>query len=684
MVRYEINEEQNGVEIYFDRVPSEDIRNLIKSEGFRWNGRKKCWYATKNDHRIDIAKKVANGDSIYIPETSSINVSEEIMSKRCCYAAKLSKFLTEDIDSWMDQMKSAFSESYLLSLGQSQIHAWKDCFYVLQRELMIIDKMHPGFHIVFEYELPYESGRRPDVLLVSNECVIILEFKMKGVIEKADVDQVSAYARDIKEYHYESRNKKIIPVLVLTRKSEYEIKFMGLIPCCEDTSLAKTIGIFANSLPSISQTNIDKWLESKYEPLPTIVEAARLFMKNEELPNIRRVNSTGIPQAMDFLKKITREAQANKEHTIVFVTGVPGSGKTFLGLQYVYDISEENKNVNSVYLSGNGPLVKVMTDALNSNVFVKAIHTVENEFLRHGAKDFNNNVIVFDEGQRAWDVHQMSEKGRGHQSEPEVMISLAEARLEWCVLLILVGEGQEIYKGENAGLGQWADAVENGKNEWNIVCPSKIADEHFKDYNPLVDDSLDLTVSLRTHLAGDVSKFANSFIDGKISEAEKYVSSIYSEGFSMFVTRDLDKAKDYCRKRYAGQLSKRYGMIASSKTKGGVRPTFRPDVAKWFNANPNEYGSSCALNVTISEFDCQGLELDMPIICWGADMTWNGLAWNLYNKTQEPNSDENTYRTNSYRVLLTRGRDGFIVYIPMISSLDEVYSLFIDIGIMEL
>ena len=693
------NAELKGIEIYFDAMPSEEIRNDMKSLGFRWHRAKKCWYAKETADRLNLANKLcATPDSNKTTKKAQVtpklvsqtDFTKEIMHRKCCYAATLEDFLLEDEVSWLSKMKSAFSDAYLLSLGSSQINAWVDSFRVLKKHLTILSEDYSEFNIIFEYALPYESGRRPDVLLVYKEYVIILEFKMKDEIHQADVDQVSAYARDIYEYHYESREKQIIPILVLTKGKDIHTHQNSTNKCNAVICISKEwlyndlFRIICDSGNVVSQCDVNAWLNSKYEPLPTIVEAARMFMKKEELPNIRRVNSTGIPIAMDYLKKLTKRVKDNRELAIVFVTGVPGAGKTFLGLQYVYDICEKDGEVNSVYLSGNGPLVKVMTNALNSNVFVKDLHKVENEFLRSKSPDFNSNVIVFDEGQRAWDKAQMQSKKRGFRSEPEVMIDLVETCLDWGVLLILVGEGQEIYKGENSGIEQWNDALSNTACDWTIVCPSKLSNV-FKDQpNIEIEDSLDLTVSLRTHLAGDVSKFVNNFIEGNLIEAKKYLNSIYDAGFTMFVTRNLQDAKDYCKERYEGQFSKRYGMVASSKSKSGVRAAFRPDVAAWFNALPSENGSSCKLNIAISEFDCQGLELDMPIVCWGNDMTWNGKSWNLFNPAEDASSDDNTYRKNSYRVLMTRGRDGFIVHIPNTTAYDKIYRLFIDTGIKEL
>ena len=317
--------------------------------------------------------------------------------KRYCYQNSVTQFLQEDRAAWLESMKSAFSELSPLPLGPSQVNAWKDCFDVLQNELPAFDKARPGFSIIFEYMLPYESGRRPDVVLLSEEQVIVLEFKMKSSGEQADVDQCKAYGRDIRNYHFESREREVLDALVLTKttgklaRNRYT-KTPVISGDAIHDYLEKVVA--ATTTP----TDVEAWCESSYEPLPTIVEAAKKFMNNEPLPRIRRVNSTGIPDAIECLTKISKSAEKNHEHVIAFVTGVPGAGKTFLGLQYVYDICKDNGLVNSVYLSGNGPLVEVLTDALHSKVFVKDLHTVVNEFLAHKAKDFQTNILVFDEG----------------------------------------------------------------------------------------------------------------------------------------------------------------------------------------------------------------------------------------------------------------------------------------------
>lgn len=681
MVHYELNEKENSIEIYFDGFPGYPLINEMKSHKLRWNPTKKCWWTYQsNEDGVNFIKDYCTKNSE--GSTDEIVTFDKMIKSRCCYVDSIENFNNENETDFINKVKSNFLEEHIVDLSDSQINAWADSFRVMQNI-----NLNPNLSIIFEYVLPYESGRRPDIILLSNNQVVILEFKMKNQIKNEDLDQVKAYARDIREYHYESRDKEVIPLLVLTRTTGLNKKIDN-ITCVSGDMLQDVLdNIFSDN---IIPYDANYWIASKYEPLPTIVEAARTFMKNELLPNIRRVNSAGIPQAIENLKNLTEYARDNQKHIIALVTGVPGAGKTYLGLQYVYDIEK----VGSVYLSGNGPLVQVLTDALKSRNFVRNLHTVINEYRRTGAPDFNKNIIVFDEGQRAWDSQQMAAKRKDNRSEPDIMIELCENRLEWCVLLILVGEGQEIYNGENSGIKLWNTALKNSKFDWEIACPNKL-DSYFKDHNLIENiekDSFDLTVSLRSHLSGTVSEFVNYLMEGEIDKASKLTEEIYAEGYNMYCTRNLDTAKEYCKERYAEEPGKQYGLIASSKSsvlkdydmKNDFKSTKRVNVAKWFNAPVNDPQSCCALKDVVTEFAIQGLELDMPIIGWETDMIWNENEWEKFKKNEDINSDANTYRRNSYRVLLTRGRDGFIVFVPPVSRLNSVYDLLLSIGIKEL
>ena len=387
--------------------------------------------------------------------------------KRYCYANSIENFLNEEKSNWLNKMKKNFRENYNLELGELQIKAWDDSFEQLKKILVKIEEIKKNFNIIFEYELPYEGGRRIDVIILSNEKVFILEFKMKKNFLVEDIDQTIAYFRDIQEYHFESRNKKIIPILVLTKSENKKPKRKKNITICSINYLSEVIQRVVTKENKMNGKSLKNWIYSKYEPLPTIIEAARAIMKNEELPNIRRVNSTRIPAAMENLQNITIDAKKKKKHILVFVTGVPGAGKTYLGLQYVYDICESIKSVNSIYLSGNNSLIKVLSSTLgkNSNVFVKSIHKVINEYLEKGATDFDKNVIVFDEGQRAWDKERMNFKNKINRSEPDILIEMTEKRLDWGVLVVLVGEGQEIYNGESSDLAHWNEAISKSEKK---------------------------------------------------------------------------------------------------------------------------------------------------------------------------------------------------------------------------
>lgn len=698
MPKYERNTEKNGLEVSFEGIPDDAIRTELKESGFRWHRVNKFWYAKETQERLALVERICSGSAPSAAKSSKkptasaaiktvAPVVKVEMNKRCCYSNTINAFLEDTQANWLKTMKSAFSDEYILSLGSSQVHAWNDCFENLQKYLTSVDEKSKKFGIIFEYALPYESGRRPDVLLVSKEQIIILEFKMKDTFLPEDIDQVAAYARDIREYHFESREKVVIPVLVLTKTSDQEPTrlFNGVITL--SVNYLPEI-IEQEVVESVTPCDLDIWMDSRYEPLPTIVDAAKMFMNHETLPNIRRVNSTGIPDAIKFLTELTEDAKKDKKHVLALVTGVPGAGKTFLGLKYVYDICESNENANSVYLSGNGPLIKVLTDALNSNVFVKSIHTVVNEHLAGKSKGFNKNILVFDEGQRAWDKQQMSSKRRTDKSEPDVLVELADEELDWAVLLILVGEGQEINTGENSGLIQWNTALDKSYTEWEVVCPDKLASVFEKSHTVVKNNNLNLNTTLRSYLASDVSDFINLLIDGNIAGARKLSDSILSAGFNMYVTRELNEAKNYCINRYAGNENKRYGLMASSKAYNlstyRMKPQFQPDVAAWFNREPSEAGSCCQLGITVSEFDCQGLEVDMPIVGWGTDMLWTGSDWSKFKDEEDVDSEANTYRINSYRVLLTRGRDGVIVFVPDEERFNETYEILVKAGMLKL
>lgn len=596
------------------------------------------------------------------------------------WAGTVREFLSTPVDVWRRSLASHHLRLLMTNHSSSQDVAWTDAHAAIADALKSAATVGGDvleWSLVFEYELPLEGGRRPDVVLLAGGTVIVIECKSAGVVLAADVDQVEAYARDIADYHKESHGRTVVPVLLLVGgKGHAELR--GDVIATSPDGLAKYLVDNAGE----ETVDLSAWLTSPYEPLPTLVAAAKRIFKHEPLPHVYTALSAGIPQTVDRLVEICNSTEGEQGRTLAFVTGVPGSGKTLVGLRLVYERSTmEGK---AAFLSGNGPLVDVLQDALKSSVFVKDLHKVVLSYGKQG-KLPRENILVFDEAQRAWDVDQVARRHDITKSEPDLLIGIGEKVPEWAVLVGLVGEGQEIHTGEEAGIGQWAEAIAppNATASWKVWCAEKLR-ETFAAHDVSCDDQLDLTVSLRSRRAEVLHAWVADVIDGtaaSLSAAARKAAAIQTEGFPMYLTRDLDEAKDYARWRYREEPDRRYGLVASSHAK--VLPKFGIDngfqatnrlmnFGRWYNAPRDDPRSCCALSIPVTEFGCQGLELDLPIVCWGEDMRWTGTFWELTPiRRRVRQEDPQQLLRNTYRVLLTRGRDGFVVYVPDDRRLDQ-------------
>ena len=606
-----------------------------------------------------------------------------------CWAGDVTDFLNTPYEFWLQEVAQNFDVMTRQRPSQQQVAAWRGSFEVLQaalKEVVAADEDAEKWTLVFEYELPREGGRRPDVVLLAKGNVLVLEFKEKSGLLTADVDQVAAYARDLANYHQASHERPVIPVLIPTQREESEE--VGEIHVVAPRGLAGWL----QELGTSSSIDADVWLESDYAPLPSVIQAARHIFANEPLPSVRRAQSAGIPEVMNYLSEIVERAKRCGERHLMLVTGVPGAGKTLVGLQFVHQTYKEEHEANAVLLSGNGPLVQVLQYALKSRVFVQPIR---NFFIQHAVKNQSappEHLIVFDEAQRAWDKERMSEKYGVEVTNPQLMFEVAERIPEYCVMLALIGEGQEIHIGEEEGVEQWSDAVQGASEAWTVHLPERLEPE----FNPSLDlepqSFLDLTTSLRTHLAEDVQRWVARLLAGDVAGAEGLASSIQNQGFAMYLTRDLDAAKTYCRERYKGNQEKRYGLLASSKgsnlPKHGVyndyQSTKRLKVGPWYIDAPDSPNSCCALDAVATEFACQGLELDFPVVCWGSDLRVQEGAWWSKASPRSKAKDPHRLRLNAYRVLLSRGRDGFVVFVPPEKVLDETFGVLQKAGLVPL
>lgn len=605
------------------------------------------------------------------------------------WAGTVDEFLREPTSVVELQLREHLFGLLRVSAAKSQVEAWQEELQILRQGFRDVTVARPeslDWGLVLEYELHLEGGRRPDVVLLTGEQVVTLEFKHTDRVHVADVDQVAAYARDLAEYHAGTHHLPSTPVLVPTglRGMSTEVDGVRVIA-------RQDVSTFLSELPSGVRPNVEEWIDAQYLPLPGLVEAARMIFRQQGLPRIRRCWSSGVPEAVAFLGSVVDASHRDSGRAIAFLAGVPGAGKTLAGLQLVYERSETHGT--AVFLSGNGPLVEVLRAALDSKVFVRDLHAfIKTYGLSRRVPDVN--VIVFDEAQRAWDAAYMMHKRGVDESEPDLLITVGERVPGWCSLVGLVGDGQEIHAGEEAGIRQWADAVRGSSSaQWTVYCPSRMGGE-FSGLNPIIDDRLDLTISLRSRQAERLHDWVAALLAGELRSASRLAQMIRAGAFPMYLTRDLGEAKDYVVSRYVDDPEARYGLIASSRTqsflpKYGVDSSWpatkKVKYARWYNNPRGEVGSGCNFEDVVTEFGCQGLEVDMPIVAWGNDLTWAGHDW--YAKRPRggyPLDDPEQLRLNAYRVLLTRGRDGLVIFVPDDPALDSTEVALLAAGVQPL
>ncbi|SOY39577.1 DNA/RNA helicase domain-containing protein [Cupriavidus taiwanensis] len=613
----------------------------------------------------------------------------------CGWFGTIDAFLnTKASSEWLQHLCDHHLACMNSSADESQVLAWKNSYVALTAVLQQVLCHRPSageWSIIFEYELPRERGRRPDVIILTRSVVLVLEFKDFGQVFETHVDQVRAYARDLRHYHAASHHNLVKPILVLTKATNLLNERDDATVVAPD-QLSAVLVCSADMLgPAIEPR---AWVQADYAPLPSLVSAARRIFEHEPLPQIRRAQSAGIPETIATLVDIAKQAQARGERHLALVTGVPGAGKTLVGLQFVYanHFQDADAERSAVFLSGNGPLVKVLQHALKSTIFVQDVHGFLKQYGGQNGRVPEEHIWVYDEAQRAWDAQRVNEK-RGHAtSEPEDFLRIGERMNSWAFMVGLIGEGQEIHLGEEAGLTQWNHAIANMSQPWIVHCPSKVSHLFAAAGRVETSGNLDLTNTLRSHLADDVQLWVRHLLEGDLAAAARAAQRVTRDGFDIYVTRSLQIAKDYVTQRYLGNQEKRYGLIASSKAKNlpewdiqnGYNFTKNLREGQWYNDPPHSRLSCCQLRDVATEFACQGLELDFPIVGWGSDLLWRGAAWASPPQRRSSARDPHQLRINSYRVLLTRGRDGFIVFVPPESTMDSTYEALVTAGLRAL
>jgi hypothetical protein len=589
--------------------------------------------------------------------------------ERCGWYGKVKDFLKLNESSFIESLIH-----FIPDANELQIAAWKDCYHFLQDVFPeVISKINCSeWGIIFEYELPREGGRRPDVLILLPGRLVVLEFKMKSSLLTADAEQLTGYLRDLRGYHsaVSDHKLKVSGSIVLTKATDNTataITKKAFYKITGENGLARFLVACGKNQKQVA-ISCQQFLDGQYEPLPTILEAARLILKNEPLPNIRKVNNTNIPNVITDIKKVIKSAKETKTNHLVLVTGVPGSGKTLVGLQLAHEEQD------AIYLSGNGPLVNVIQDALDNRTLVQPLLNYKREYLSYGNIP-SEHIIIFDEAQRAWDAEKMQKP----MSEPDLIIEMAMKEKEWAVVVGLIGEGQEIHEGEESGLSLWNHAIKKG--QWIVHSSNNLDGLFTKSQQHIIKPSYNLTHTLRSHAAIEWHKWVEDLFQCNFLDLRELTLSVMQNGLNLYLTRSLEKARTLVQGIYQ-DTKKQFGYLVSSK---GYRRRSIPilegksQYIAYFNHPKSGYYSS-RLNHFATEFQTQGLELDLGILLWGYDFRFENGQWvNYYQDRRLKNPYQ--IRENSYRVLLTRGRDGTVIVIPNDPILDNTYDLLVSLGI---
>jgi hypothetical protein len=524
---------------------------------------------------------------------------EKIYMKREYYSDSINNFL----ETKPDEILGKLARNSDFDLGQNQRDAWVE-------EISILKNILTNYKgsIYFEYSIP-RMGKRIDVVLIIGPAIFVLEFKIgdKEFYSSA-IDQVWDYVLDLKNFHSSSHNHYIVPVLIATNaKNILSIPILTpqndkvLFPI--KTNMDGIKDVIDNVLNFLDGDNIkiDEWEQGRYCPTPTIVEAAIALYRGHSVENISRSDAGAInlTQTSEIVSEIIKTSKDNSQKSICFVTGVPGAGKTLVGLNIANKHIDKENDLYSVFLSGNGPLVAILREALTRDkvqhekekgnkitkgeamrdvkLFIQNVHNFR-DYCLNDEKPPLEHVALFDEAQRAWNIEQTvnfmrrkKNKPDFNQSEPEFLISCLDRHPDWAVVVCLVGGGQEINTGE-AGISEWIECLNRSFPDWNIYVSSRLTDSEYgagkildqikSHKNIFTKDELHLSVSMRSFRAEHVSLLVKQLLDMNVDEARKTLSKIESK-YPIVITRDISKAKRWLKTQARG--SERYGIVVSSQ-----------------------------------------------------------------------------------------------------------------------
>jgi adenylylsulfate kinase-like enzyme len=647
-------------------------------------------------------------------------------------------------------------------INKEQANAWENQISELQSRL---EECGMEGDIIFEYDI-VRLGKRIDVILLIRHMVFSLEFKNgREIFTAQDAQQAEDYAIDIKNFHKESEDLYVCPILIATDAAKYSKPQSR--DCYPDKQIHLQRENIETLIPKITEISslygddgkidFDKWFNSPYYPTPTIIAAAVEAYSSHNLSQIAQseAGQENIDNCETKIYEIIEHAKNNKKKCVCFVTGVPGAGKTLVGLDVVARSLDEDADSLSVYLSGNGPLVEVLREALKKsveatdkerealwkrakksagkgvdvpkpeklfnkntqaaiNTLIQSSYAFKKDNASH-SRPTPENILIFDEAQRVWNQEKMARKHDDPEmavSEPHLLFSIMDRHQDWAVMICLVGLGQDIYDGE-VGINEWFRCGIEEFRGWELYYSSSIFSQiEDKNINKKMILScerchqvpeLHLRTSIRSFRADKQCQFVDYLLDNDPKRTAEVYQSIV-EKYPVYLTRDYGQAKRWVRAQVRG--SQRSGVLACSSAQRlkaeGIYVPMDIDVKNWFLAPSDDLRASNMLEVVASEFKVQGLEIDWAIVCWDADLrrSRNGKEWDHYtfrgtkwNKRNKP--EQKRYLVNSYRVLLTRARQGMIIFVPKgvdpeddptrdCAYYDKIYEYLLSCGIREL
>lgn len=621
------------------------------------------------------------------------------------YKSSLDVFLQTENETILGFLAIGVSNHQLL---RAQRVSWYNQITYLKENF---SKLPGDWSVILEYQIP-RRAKRIDIVVLANDLIFVIEFKDKERAYPPEaIRQVEDYSLDIRDFHKESEGIAIVPIVWATDGKEINntiINTYDFVKQClfaNRNNLSSVMHVafehFTNT--TASKIDVDIWNNSEYVPTPTIIEAAQFLFAGQNVKEISRshAGTVNLTKTTDAVINAIKFAIEKQEKVICFITGVPGAGKTLAGLNIVHNVDQHSGR--GIFLSGNGPLVKVLSEALardHSNrtgeslsesrrkiAFVQNVHQFL-DFYHNNDQVPPDRIVLFDEAQRAWNAEHSKRKFDRDFSEAEMLIRIMHRNIGWAVVVALIGSGQEINTGE-AGLAEWGRTLMNKFSDWKIYVSPELKEGNSAIANHKLFQStpsnisitevpeLHLHVSIRSYKAEKLSEWVAAILEDEPVVAKELLQK-HLKNYPIYLTRNLETARDFLRKKNRG--SRRTGLVASSGAKRlrplGLDVGIDIDVANWFLNQNDDVRSSCFLELPATEFAVQGLELDWVGLCWGDDFRKSRINWSYHSfkgtKWQvERKTDKQQFIKNKYRVLLTRAREGLIIFVPEGSTEDR-------------